>query len=433
MSKSKILFKMTGSIACYKACNVISKLVQTGHEVQVVASTAALKFVGEATLEGLTGKPVITDLWSPGNIMDHLHLMRWADLILVAPASSNYINKIAHGVGDDLLTTLFLAHDFKKPFLLAPAMNTSMYLHPVTQKSIELLRSFHQPRSIEVLEAASGVLACGEVGYGKLLDPELIFREVTRALESNPPAQVAASTALRPKNELLKVLITAGGTQEPIDDVRVITNLSTGGTGARIAETLYELGIEVTLLHAHGARLPRSGCKKLSFQSFEDLQQTLKSTLAAGDFDAVIHLAAVSDYSLKGGKNRGKLSSSAEVMTLELKRNPKLVSQLRNFAQDSKLKVIAFKMTSTDSLQARDQAVAQLFSESQADLVIQNDLSEIDSHRGTHHFHWCSPNGNYSSSSLIQSTEQLAERLATQLFDWQEQNIKDSSLLMETL
>ena len=169
---------MTGSIACYKACQAVSRLVQAGCEVQVVASPAALQFVGNATIEGLTGKPVVSDLYASGNAMDHIHLVRWADLILVAPASANFINKIARGVGDDLLTTMFLAHDFKKPYLVAPAMNTSMYLHPATQDSIQALKKM----GVEILETASGVLACGEVGWGRLLEPDLIVQEVLSRL-----------------------------------------------------------------------------------------------------------------------------------------------------------------------------------------------------------------------------------------------------------
>jgi phosphopantothenoylcysteine decarboxylase/phosphopantothenate--cysteine ligase len=112
MSKSKVLFMMTGSIACYKACQVVSRLVQAGCEVQVVMTPAALKFVGNATLEGLTGKPVVSDMYTQGNVMDHIHLMRWADLILVAPATANFINKTAQGIGDDLVSTLFLGDEY---------------------------------------------------------------------------------------------------------------------------------------------------------------------------------------------------------------------------------------------------------------------------------------------------------------------------------
>ena len=119
---------MTGSIACYKSCSVISKLKQKGHSLKVVLSPSSLQFIGAATIEGLIGEPPITDMYSTGYVMDHISLVRWADLILAAPATANYITKISNGIGDDLLTTLFLAHDFEKPFLIAPAMNTKMYL-----------------------------------------------------------------------------------------------------------------------------------------------------------------------------------------------------------------------------------------------------------------------------------------------------------------
>ena len=139
MSPSRILFIMSGSIACYKACQLVSKLVQKGHDVQVVATASALKFIGNATIEGLTGKPVISDLFSSGNVMDHIHLARWADLVIIAPATADFINKMSAGISSDLASSLFLAHDFKKPLLIAPAMNTSMYLHPTTQESVKKL------------------------------------------------------------------------------------------------------------------------------------------------------------------------------------------------------------------------------------------------------------------------------------------------------
>jgi len=171
---------MTGSIACYKSCQVISRLVQKGISVQVVATPAALKFVGTATLEGLSGNPVVSDLYTSGNVMDHIHLIRKADLVLVAPATANFINKISSGIGDDLASTLFLAHDFKKPFLIAPAMNTSMYFHPITQASVLKLQSL----GVQILDSASGVLACGETGFGKLLEPDLILEEVLKFITS---------------------------------------------------------------------------------------------------------------------------------------------------------------------------------------------------------------------------------------------------------
>ncbi|GIL17550.1 MAG: phosphopantothenoylcysteine decarboxylase [Oligoflexia bacterium] len=387
MSKSKILFIMTGSIACYKACALISKLVQNRFEVQVVATKSALQFVGNATLEGLTGKPVVSDMWERGTIMDHIHLSRWADLVLVCPATANYINKISQGVGDDIATTLFLSHQFEKPFLIAPAMNTAMYLHPVTAASIQKLKAL----GVGILETASGVLACGEVGYGKLLDPELIFHEIETALKR------PASTQTQPirKSEAKKILITSGGTAEPIDQVRVLSNKSTGTTGAHLADVLIELGFDVTYLHAKNAVRPQNSCEKVTFETFLDLERQLQSLLKTNDYAAVIHAAAVSDFSIlsiQAGDETlepnpdQKISSESEV-TIRLKRNPKLLDQIRDFSKNSAIKIVAFKMTATHQKAKWQEAVNKVLSRSKPDLVIHNDMSEMNWDTGLHIFH----------------------------------------------
>lgn len=378
MSKSKILFQMTGSIAAFKACGLLSKLVQAGHEVQVVASPSALQFIGAATLEGLTGKAVISDLWEKGHAMDHIHLMRWADLVIVAPASAHFINRIAQGVGDDLLTTMFLAHDFKKPYLLAPAMNTSMYLHPATQASLKTLRSW----GVQVLEAASGVLACGEVGYGRLLEPEELMSEVEKALHS--PTSNSKQNPSLTNNEVSKVLVTLGGTSEPLDDVRSITNMSTGRTGAEIASTLSQLGFSVTVLASRTAS-PVAGVEKiLPFTSFTDLKDLLHHELSQNSYSAIVHAAAVSDYRvsqiLVDGKkmdSRKKISSGAK-LTVEMTANEKLVDHLREWSRNKDIQIIAFKLTSQASMDERQNAVTKLFDHSPADFVVANDISEID-------------------------------------------------------
>lgn len=368
MSKSKILFQMTGSIACYKACQVLSKLVQAGHQVQVVASSSALQFVGNATIEGLTGKPVISDLFKSGNVMDHIHLVRWADLILVAPATAHYINRVAHGIGDDLLSTQFLAHDFKKPFLIAPAMNTMMYQHPATQSSLKKLREM----GVEILETASGVLACGEVGWGRLLEPQMITDEVEKYLGQRQFAKAPESKIKKPP---FKVLVTSGGTQEALDPVRVITNKSTGATGAVLTDILTELGLDVTYLHGQSAQLPEAPCNKVSFTSFAQLQSQLQNLLSTSHYKAVIHLAAVSDFSPVETK-ASKISSDQELV-LKFKRNPKLVDQLREMAGNPKLKVIAFKLTANATPEEEFAAAGKLLSHSNADLVVQNDASRM--------------------------------------------------------
>ncbi len=172
ISPCNILFKISGSIAAYKACFVISQLVQEGHRVQVVCTPNALKFIGTATLEGLTGLPVFVDPYACEQVMDHIHLAKWANLTVLCPASANIINKMAQGLADDSVTTLFLAHDFKtKPYIIAPAMNQAMWQHPATQQSVKTLMSW----GVSFVLPEVGRQACGDHGPGRLADPGVIL------------------------------------------------------------------------------------------------------------------------------------------------------------------------------------------------------------------------------------------------------------------
>lgn len=180
MKKSKILIKLTGSIACYKACHVISKLVQQGHEVYTVVTENAKEFIGLSTLEGLTRCPVYHDMWERRKALEHIELIRSVDLAIVCPATANIINKFAAGIGDDTVSTLFLAHDFKIPYLIAPAMNMNMYNHPSTQKSLQTLKEW----GVKILETDNGHQACGDIGPGRLLKPEKIVEIINAHLEN---------------------------------------------------------------------------------------------------------------------------------------------------------------------------------------------------------------------------------------------------------
>ena len=171
---------MSGSIAGFKACQVISDLKKKDLDVQVIASPSTFEFIGKASLEGLSGKPVISSLFAEGHMMDHIHLMRWADVFVLCPATATTLNQFANGSGDSLLTTFFLAYDFKRPFLVFPAMNTSMYEHPVTSKSIAALKEM----GLKIFATNSGDLACGEVGQGRLLEPSEITASILKALEA---------------------------------------------------------------------------------------------------------------------------------------------------------------------------------------------------------------------------------------------------------
>ncbi len=375
MSKNnpaKVLFQLSGSIACFKACSVISALVKQNCEVQVVATASALEFVGLATLEGLTGKPVMTSVFQAGEYMAHIRLINWADLVILCPATANTISKLASGIGDDLISTLFLAYDFKKPYLVVPAMNTKMYLHPSTQASIQKLRSWN----IEILETASGVLACGEEGMGRLLEPDQIMAAIQKRL---PMLESETS------GHALKVLITSGGTREAIDGVRTITNTSTGRTGSHLADYFSAIGHRVTFVSAVGSAQPELPVQKVSFTSFADLQRSLENLLKNNYFDVVIHAAAVSDFTIDKIESNGgsvsaqaayKLDSNTE-MTLKLKKTPKLIDQIKRLSQNRNLVLVAFKLLLNSEEQEKQKAVERLFEGSKADLVVRNELTEI--------------------------------------------------------
>ena len=174
-----VLFQLTGSIACYKACELISRLVQRGIAVQTAATAGALRFVGAATLEGLTGRAPFTDAFEPGRMMDHIRLARWADVALLCPASADALNRLAAGIGGDAVGTLFQAWELgRKPYLAAPAMNASMWSHPAARASRERLAAF----GVRVLPVGSGHLACGEEGEGRLTGIDVIEGELLAAL-----------------------------------------------------------------------------------------------------------------------------------------------------------------------------------------------------------------------------------------------------------
>ncbi len=180
MSRGNVLFCLSGSIACYKACAAISRLAQEGATVQTVATPAALRFVGRATLEGLSGRPVFADLWEEGRALDHIELARWADLALVCPATANTVARLAGGLAGDPVGTLFLAWELgTKPWWLAPAMNGRMWEHPATKAALERVRGW----GARVIEPEDGAHACGEEGPGRLADPEWISAAVLAELD----------------------------------------------------------------------------------------------------------------------------------------------------------------------------------------------------------------------------------------------------------
>ena len=361
MSRGNVLLIVSGSIACHKACDVVSMLTGQGWSVRVVATASALRFVGVPALEGLSGQRVATDLFGEGAALDHISLTRWADVVLVCPATASLINRLAAGIADDLAGSLFLAHDRSKPWLLAPAMNPQMWSHPATEAAVAKLKAW----GARFIAPASGRTACGESGEGRMAEPGDVVREVSRALA-------------RPARRL-RVLVTSGATSEPVDAVRVITNLSTGATGARIAAQFHERGHEVVLLRAEGA-VAVPAVVEVTFRSFDDLDRRLRDQLGAVRFDAVIHVAAVSDFGVysvfSDGRpvDRSTKLGSGSALSVRLKPHPKLLDGLKAISLNKDVLVAAFKLTSGADEEEAQAAALALLSQG-ADIVVQNDLA----------------------------------------------------------
>lgn len=366
---SKILFAVSGSIAAFKAAQVASQLVQRGHEVQVVTTSSALKFVGTATWEGLTGRPTVSDIFADGHQMDHIHLARWAEKLILCPASAHAISQWAAGAAADLPSALFLAFERTLPTVIAPAMNKEMWAHPAVQENIKKLATWN----VRMIEPEDGALACGEFGAGRLASPD----RIVAALES-------AGEPIRPCG---RVLVTSGATREPIDGVRFITNVSTGRTGAAVADKLASAGYGVVYLHGPNAELPiQTKIEKYSYSDFRSLEKMLRDLLRQ-PFAAVIHAAAVSDFSVERvgvdkepTKSGGKLDSNQD-LTIELRRNPKLLLNLKEWSTSSSPAIVAFKLTDTGDEQAQKMAVDRLLSRAEIDAVVWNDLKDVSPER----------------------------------------------------
>ena len=308
MLKGKtVLLGVTGGIACYKSANLASMLVKQGCNVHVLMTKNATEFIGPHTFESLTGNRVSVDTFDRNYQfqVEHVSLADQADLVLVAPATANVLAKLAHGLADDMLTTTILACDCPK--IAAPAMNTRMYENPVTQDNLKTLRHY----GWEVIEPASGRLACGAVGKGKMPEPEDLLEAVLHALAHEKDMQG------------LKVLVTAGPTQESLDPVRFLTNHSTGKMGYAIAKAAAARGAEVTLVSGPVQLKKPQYMDVVDIVSAQDMFEAV--TARSAQQDIIIKAAAVADYRpaqvaqekiKKGGADQGsiELTSTQDIL-----------------------------------------------------------------------------------------------------------------------
>ena len=311
MLKKKILLGVTGSVAAYKTAELVRLLRKNNFFVQVILTKSAKQFVTPLTLQALSGNPVLENMWESmeGNGMEHINLTRTADLLLVAPASGNFIAKLANGLADDLLTNLCLARSC--PLLVAPAMNVEMFNNIATQRNIETIKN----DGIVLSGPDSGEQACGEVGFGRLINFESMMLDIKKIISS----QIFLNK---------KILISSGATLEKIDEARAITNLSSGLMGLNLAKMAYTMGAEVTVISGHSNYEFPPCIKTIKAVNHDEMNKSITSNIEKNDI--YISAAAISDY--KPNYIKGKIKKENENISLELKKTKDILSYIgKNF------------------------------------------------------------------------------------------------------
>lgn len=349
LSNFNVLLGVSGGIACYKACEVVSRLKKLNAGVDVVMTKHATEFVAPLTFETLSNRPVVSDMFSREREweVEHIALAKKADLCIIAPATANIISKLAEGIADDMLTTTYLA--LKCPVIIAPAMNTNMYENPVIKANLEKLRK----SGVIVVDSAEGRLACGDVGKGKMAEPLDI---VAKAVEVLCPKRDYAGK---------RVLVTAGATRENIDGVRFITNRSSGKMGIEIAKAAVKRGAEVVLVKGLvQVGVPSYISKVVAVESTEQMYEAVMANYK--DCDVIIKAAAPSDYRPKK-KITDKLKG--EEITLELVKNPDIAKAVGKEKGERKLVVFC-----AETRELMESAMKKL-ADKNADMVVANDVN----------------------------------------------------------
>ncbi|MFI6052411.1 bifunctional phosphopantothenoylcysteine decarboxylase/phosphopantothenate--cysteine ligase CoaBC [Streptomyces violascens] len=334
MAKPKVVLGVSGGIAAYKACELLRRLTESGHDVRVVPTASALHFVGVATWSALSGHPVSTEVWSDVHEVPHVRVGQGADLVIVAPATADMLAKAAHGLADDLLTNTLLTA--RCPVVFAPAMHTEMWEHPATQENVATLRR----RGAVVVEPAVGRLTGVDTGKGRLPDPDELFEVCRRVL-----ARGSAERDLAGRH----VVISAGGTREPLDPVRYLGNRSSGKQGYALARTAVARGARVTLIEANTGLPDPAGAHVVRVGTAVQLREAVLK--AAGDADAVVMAAAVADFrpeSYAAGKIKKK--DGEEPAPLTLVRNPDILAEISADRARSGQLVVGFAAETDDVL-----------------------------------------------------------------------------------
>ena len=306
LTGKRVLLGITGGIAAYKAAELARLLIKGGADVRVAMTEAATRFIGTATMQALTGQPVWSDLWDPrvNDAMGHIELSRDRELILVAPASADFMAKLAHGLADDLLSTLCVAR--RCPLMVAPAMNVEMWQNAATQRNAEMLRA----DGVQIVGPASGGQACGEMGMGRMTEPADILADVQFFFQ---PKRLAGK----------RVLVTAGPTEEPVDPVRVLTNTSSGKMGYAVARAAQEAGAAVTLISGPVSLPTPAGVSRVDVRTAQEMFEAVKK--GSKGADVFISVAAVADYRVKNPAKQ-KIKKGNGAPRIELEENPDILA-----------------------------------------------------------------------------------------------------------
>jgi len=348
--RRSIVLGVTGGIACYKAVELVRLLVKQGFSTQVIMTRGAMEFVAPLTFQTLSGKPVASETFNltQESEIGHINLADSADLFVIAPATANVIGKIANGIADDLLTTVLMAT--RAPVLVAPAMNVHMYQNPILQENLRKLRRV----GYHVLEPGAGFLACGYEGPGRLPEPEQIFEEIRRLLNTKDLAGE-------------KLLITAGPNREPIDPVRYISNRSSGKMGYALARAALSRGAQVTLVSGPTALEPPAGARFVSVTTAAQMREAVVKEFA--ECTVLVMAAAVADYHVAAVPDR-KIKRAKGPLELRLEPNPDILKEL-GAMKDGKL-LIGFA-AETEDLAANAERKLR---EKNLDMIVANDVSQ---------------------------------------------------------
>ncbi|MEU6993463.1 bifunctional phosphopantothenoylcysteine decarboxylase/phosphopantothenate--cysteine ligase CoaBC [Streptomyces sp. NPDC046465] len=354
--KPKVVLGVSGGIAAYKACELLRRLTESGHDVRVVPTASALHFVGAATWSALSGNPVSTEVWSDVHEVPHVRIGQHADLVIVAPATADMLAKAAHGLADDLLTNTLLTA--RCPVVFAPAMHTEMWEHPATQENVATLRR----RGALVVEPAVGRLTGVDTGKGRFPDPVELFEVVRRVLARKDLAQDLAGR---------HVVVSAGGTREPLDPVRFLGNRSSGKQGYALARSAAARGARVTLVAANAALPDPAGVDLVPVGTAVQLREAVLK--AAADADAVVMAAAVADFrpeTYAAGKIKKK--DGQDPAPIALVRNPDILAEIAGERPRAGQVVVGFA-AETDDVLANGRAK---LARKGCDLLVVNEVGE---------------------------------------------------------